>query len=219
MINLQEIRSTPKLYLFNYLHLGGAAMYASFIKSVYEEFCFARPHSVKLFLQGESHFVYAEGCFLNLDETSITSIPQDYDKHQGLVDWLFGESLTKPHDIPNPLLPFQGFALIIFLAEWCVADVSTPTEHFRQIFYQGQAVTPCERRSIGDLPKDAPFIQLQFVLAEPQFHSRVVTPAQIRQAFSNLKKYHLVPKNLRLTRMRLIEDGFVAKIQLYENSK
>lgn len=213
MINLQEIRSAPKLHLFNYIQLDSAALYASFIKSVYETFCFATPASVKLTSHGEYHLACATDCYLKLDDALISTIPSDYEAQQGLVNWLFIESLTKSRHLPNPLLPFQGLALVIFLTEWCITDISANGEHFRQAFYQGQAVTPCERRASTELPNSSPFIQLQFALAAPQFRSRVITPVQLRQAFASLKEYKLVPKNLRLTSIKLTEDGFETKVK------
>jgi hypothetical protein len=212
-LNLNDVRSIPKLHLFDSIKLGTAATHASFLQAVWEGFCFATPRATKLSLYGEYHVAHAHGGYLKLDETPLSSIPKDYEGYSGLLDWLYAQSRMQPRDAPNPLLPFEGFALIIYLTEWCIADISTHEEHFRQTFYQGQAVIPCERRKGDDRPKDAPFIQLQYLLAPPQFHSRLVTPEQIRLAFSSLRRYNVIPSNLRLTGLKVTEDGFEARIK------
>lgn len=213
-LNLQDIRAVPKLYLFDFVKLDSASTYASLIQVLYEGFCFATPRLTKLSLCGEYHCLRSEGCYLELDKLAIPPVPNDYGGYQGFITWLFAQSRAMPVNLLNSLLPFEGLALVIYLSEWCAVDISTSKEHFRQTFYQGQAVTPCERRSVNDLPKDAPFIQLQFMLACPQFNSRLVTPEQIRQAFSSLRRHRLIPKNLRLTAVRGTDNGFEGRIKL-----
>lgn len=192
-INLEEFRRNPKYYLFGYQHLDSASMQASFIKSVYEGYCFSTPESVMLFSCGEDHYVRSNNCFLNLVDL-VLSVPSDYEGHSGMVDWLFAKSSGIPS--PNPLLPFEGFALIVYLAEWCVVNISTNDEHFRQTFYQGKTVTPCERRSRNDFY--TPFIQLQFTVALPQFKSGSVETQKIKQAFQELRRDQFIPPNLQL---------------------
>lgn len=195
-IDVEKLRANPKYYLFGYQQLDLASMHASFLKSIHEGYCFSTPQSVTFFSYAEDHFVRADDCFLDLNNLGI-QIPPDYANHFGLVDWLFSRSLGIPS--PNSLLPFEGLALVAYLAEWCVTSISTSNEHFRQTFYHGKAVTPCERKSISEVDKSTRFIQIQFTVAPPQFESRLLRAEKINEAFHELKKYALIPVNLQLS--------------------
>lgn len=211
---IAQIRSLPKLHLFNYLQVDGASMYANFIQAVYEDCCFSRPATVELFASGEYHLAQANGCYVELEKLGIPAIPPDYKGASGLLDMLYKDRFAVPSGQPNPLLPFDGLVLMVCCAEWCLIDISTKLEHFRQAFYQGHAVTPCERRAAEQRPPDAPCIHMQFTLGAPDvFRSRVVTADQFRQALLGLRKHRLVPKPLRLTSLKALENGFKAKLR------
>lgn len=210
--NLNLIRSNPQYCLAGYRQLDSASTYASFIKDLYEDCCFSQPTKTTLAQKGEYLFACAHGSKLELDGLFL---PGNYGGYSGLIEWLFLESHKRPRDRPNSLLSFEGLALIVFLTEWCIVDISTSDEHFRQAFHQGKPISVCERRLSNDLPRDSPIIQLQYVLARPQFHSRIVSLEQIEQTLTYLRDYRLIPKELAMKSSKSMQNGFEIEIAVH----
>lgn len=202
-IDLTRFQQAPHLHLFALKQVDAASVYANFVKSVFEGYCFSALARVYLASRHEHHCARAEDCRLVLPMINAAAIPADFGGYSGLADYLMALSRSQPRDRPNEMLPFQGLAFAIYAAEHCIVDLSLGEEHFRQGFYRSRACTPCDRRRVADLPAAQPYIQLDFTLSPGIFKSGLITVGQVRAAFKLLRQYHLVPPALRARTIQL----------------
>jgi len=209
---LQKIKTAPRYYLFDHPKVDGASMYGNFLSGVYDEAgCLSTPRLVELSAQSEYHRACAIGSQLSQGLDGDSRIPLNYGNTPGLIDYMWQQCLMEPDcrpSQPKPLEAFSYIALIAFAAEYCIVDVSTADEYFRQAFHQGRAVTPCERRPLAEVANGIPYLQVYFTIAPPVFQSRVITPGQLKEVLYELRHRAWIPQSLRIKYSRQKTDGF-----------
>lgn len=206
------------MYLFDYARSDGASMYAQFIHAVYQiSSGVDLPKRIRFESQGEYHNIMAQNLNIQLDSIGIERVPSDVLEQPSLIDWLSTQavalartSLSYPVEAPTLQLPI-GVANIVSFTEFCVLDISVANEHFRQLFYLGQAASPCIRREKRDLPTEAPYLGLRFTLHPTVFNSRVVKLKEVEQALQHLQRY--VSKEFEVTAKEHHDYGFTMIIE------
>ncbi|MEZ4642367.1 MAG: hypothetical protein R3E31_06460 [Chloroflexota bacterium] len=148
------------------------------------------------------------GTYLLLEDILGEGIPIDLDGYDSFIDWVIFRKNNLLGDKPRIFLPFQSLVNIVYIVGYCTVDVSTCSEHFRQTFYKGKAVSPCERRSMDQRPLAAPFLSLQFTLDSSIIESSTVTYEEVQQAIERLQHGGMVEKNLQLISYALRDYGF-----------
>ncbi|MGB0385011.1 MAG: hypothetical protein ACPGWR_09330 [Ardenticatenaceae bacterium] len=212
------------MYLFDYVRTDGASMYAAFIHAVYEmSERSERPKRVRFQAQGEYHVMIAEDYQIGLNSIGSDHLSGDsslcsragFEQQPSVIDWLSNQGVALADQPQNPLQSCIGLANIVSFTEFCALDLSVANEHFRQLFYLGQAASPSERRQKSDLPNHAPFVALWFTLHPAVFKSRTVCVEQVEQALQRLQEY--VAKEFRITCQERYDYGFAMTIELAEN--
>lgn len=215
---LQGIRAKPGPYLYDHARVDGASIYGNFLLGVYDQAgCLTTPSVVELSAHYEYQRACASDCQLRWAVDGGPKIPLDYGNTPGVVNYLWQQCLMEPDNRPSqpkPLEAFSYIALMAFAAEYCIVDISAADEHFRQAFYQGRAVTPCERRPLQQMGSGTPYLQVCFTIAPPVFRSRVITSGQVKEAVQELRKRAWIPRALHLMHLRQKMDGFVMRLAL-----
>jgi hypothetical protein len=197
------------MYLFSEPAWDGAGTYASFImdlhlRLLYPECEYSVPEYIQLRSRGEHHLAYAENRCLQLGATVGKPIPADYGGSGGLVDWLIETNSVS-----------RGIPFIVACTQFCLADISTVDEHFRQAFYCGEAVSPCVRTQRADVSASKPYVQVRFTIGAPVFGSSLIAVEQMRRFWATFHRYGWLQPEAELLRIatRRCENGFDAKVR------
>lgn len=212
---LPKMWQRPAMYLFDYVQTDSASMVAEFIHAAYQMSGSTRPSKAVFQSQGEYHVMIAEGLRIQLNQIGMADIPLDLEGEPSLIDWLSNRAIALAKTPSKRLQLCIGLANIISFTEFCALDMTVGSEHFRQSFYHGQAVSPYERRKESDLPIAAPYVGLWFTLHPRVFQSRTIKLELVKQALDRLQKYIL--QEFQVASQPLHHHGFEMTIEARKN--
>ncbi|HNB53337.1 MAG TPA: hypothetical protein PK530_15405 [Anaerolineales bacterium] len=188
--NIVIARKHPKMYIasdhLNQLNAVGA--YINFFHAVLDEGTRGAPTTIELITSGEHHFAVANGC----------TAPVDFPVHENLCAWIETQSRTEKD--PAMSLGILGFLTgIVMFCRHALVDISTPTEHLRQAYYEGMPTTVVEYLRDEHIPVLAPYISISFILSPQVFETQTLTLDHLLASWKWWRSEHSNPKRVKST--------------------
>ena len=183
-------RKHPNMYMMpdhlNQMNAAGA--YLSFFHAELDEGTHGAPTVIELITAGEHHFAVAYGCAATVD----------FPAHENLCDWI--ETQSEREKDPSKSLGILGFLTgIIMFSRHSLVNISTPTEHVRQAFYEGMPTTPSEYLRADRIPALAPYISVHFTLSPQVAETQTLTIDHLLASWKWWRRAHSNAKRVRST--------------------